>query len=97
MSKYSSTCSRCHYEIQVFAEQQNTNDINIKIASDCPATKSINQSNITLDAIYEMTVPKEKSKFYNLLSDCHLEEGCTLYENVMDAVGRDLGRYYELA
>jgi len=97
MCKYYSTCSRCKYEIEVFAEQQNMNDVNVKIATDCPNVQPITKIPISLDAIYEMTVPKEKSKLYNLLSDQHLKEGCTLYDNVMNAIGKNLGRYYELA
>lgn len=97
MCKYSSTCPRCNYEIQVVAEQQNMNDVNLKIATDCPITQPITESPIYLDAVYEMTVPKEKSKLYSLLSEHHLDDGCILYDTVMDAIGRNLGRYYEIA
>jgi len=73
------------------------NDVNLKIATNCPVTQPITNSPIYLDAIYEMTVPKERSRFYNLLSEHNLDEGCTLYDTVMNAIGRNLGRYYELA
>lgn len=97
MCKYASSCELCGYAIEVKTEHQNMQEIKIEIASDCPNVSSVTNRPIILDAIKELMVTKEKSEFYHLLDGHRHPEDCTLYDNVKDAIGRSLGRYYEIA
>jgi len=98
MCKYNYDCKLCQFKIDVKAEYKNMQDVVLKISSDCPNLNPVTQEPITLDAMYELMVPKEKSAFMKLLKDNHRHiEQCTAYDGVIDAIGASLGRYYEIA
>lgn len=98
MCKYSFECKLCGYRIDVKAEYQNMQDVILNISSSCPNLDPVTKTPITLDAMYELMAPKEKSAFMKLLKDNHHHAGdCTAYEDVMDAIGLSLGRYFEIA
>lgn len=96
MCKYLSVCSLCNHEIQVNAAHENMKDVSLEISSECPNIQALVNHPISLDAIYEIVVSKEKSELYSLISQHHAHNGCSLYDNVKDAIGKNLGRYYEL-
>lgn len=98
MCKYNFECKLCGYRIDVNAVYENMQDVVLNISSDCPNLNPVTKTPITLDAMYELMVPKEKSGFMKLLKDNHHHaEGCTVYVDVMDAIGLSLGRYFEIA
>lgn len=97
MCKYASSCQLCDYTINIHAEQENMQDININVSSGCPSITSVAGRAITLDAMKELMVPKEKSSFYHLMQAHPHPQECTLYDSVIDAIGKSLGRYCELA
>lgn len=97
MCKYASSCRLCGYEIKINTEHINLQDVNVEVASDCPNLRFLTGSQITLDAMHELIVPKEKSQFMNLLDDNSHSRECSVYDNVIDALGKSLGRYYEIA
>lgn len=98
MCKYTSNCALCNRTVEVQAEQQDMNTVEIKISSDCPNLQPLVNKPICLDAVYEVISSKERSLLYNLLKQHHHQiEGCTVYDMVKDTIGQSLGRYYELA
>jgi hypothetical protein len=98
MCKYNYQCKLCGFTLEVNAEHDNMQDIVLKISSDCPNLDAITKEPVTLDAIYELISPKEKSGFMKLLTDNHRHaEKCTAYNDVIDAIGLSLGRYFEIA
>ena len=98
MCKYNYQCKLCGFRIEVEAEHHNMQDAILKISSDCPNLDAITKEPITLDAMYELISPKEKSGFMKLLKDNHHHaDDCTAYKDVIDAIGLSLGRYYEIA
>src|SRR5690554_577368 len=98
MCKYDYVCKRCGFQIDVKTEYQNMQDVVLNISSDCPNLNPVTKTAVTLDAMYELMVPKEKSGFMKLLNDNHQHvEDCTAYQDVIDAIGLSLGRYFEIA
>lgn len=97
MCKYSYQCKLCGIQIEVKAEQQNVQDVMVELASECPSLDIIAQAPISLDAIYELMVPKERSLLMQLLKEHSHPEDCSVYDSVVDAIGKALGRYYEIA
>ena len=97
MCKYSSVCKRCGFCIEVNAEHKNMQDVVLSLASECPNLEFVSQTPMTLDAMHELMVPKEKSEFIKRIGNQSHPMDCTVYESVMDAIGRSLGRYYEIA
>lgn len=97
MCKYDFECQRCGMEVEVTSEQQNMQDVLIKLASNCPNLDFASQSPIILDAMYEVLVSREKSKFAKMLDENSHPDECSAYDGVIDAIGLSLGRYYELA
>ena len=59
MCKYSYQCKLCGIQIEVKAEQQNVQDVMVELASECPSLDIIAQAPLSLDAMYELMVPKE--------------------------------------
>jgi len=97
MCIYSGNCALCNYPLTVRAEQLDMNNAKIKIASECPNLQDIVEQPIAIDAMKEIIVDKNKSDVYKLFHrNSHLSE-CTAYDIIRDAIGRNLGRYYELA
>jgi hypothetical protein len=97
MCKYSTVCKRCGLTIEVRAEYKNMQDVTLNLSSDCPNLDIVSQSPLTLDAMRELMVPKEKSEFMKLLGENSHPGDCSVYESVIDAIGQSLGRYYEIA
>ncbi len=97
MCKYASTCQLCDYPIEVHAEYENMQDVKLKISSDCPNIGSMTDKPIVVDAMKELMAPKEKSEIYHMMDEHPHPEGCTLYQSIIDAIGKSLGRYYEVA
>ena len=97
MVKYSSVCQRCGCCIKVNAEYQNAQNVMLSLASECPNLKAVSQTPMTLDAMHGLMVPKEKSEFIRQLEGTSHPADCTVYESVVEAIGRSLGRYYEIA
>lgn len=98
MCKYASRCALCNRTVEVHAQQQDMNTVEIKIASDCPNLQPLVNRPIHLDAIYEIIASKEESLLYGLIKQYHRQiEDCTAYEIIKDSIGQSLGRYYELA
>jgi hypothetical protein len=97
MCKYDFECQRCGLEVEVTSQHQNMKDISIKIASNCPNLDFASKSPIILDAMHEVIVPREKSKFARLLDENSHPGDCSAYDGVIDAIGFSLGRYYEIA
>lgn len=96
MCKYMYTCKLCEHTIQINATYENMQDIRLEIASDCPNLGMFTNKPITLDAMRELMVPKHQSDFAKLLQQLQLSN-CTVYESVIEAIGREMGRYYEIA
>lgn len=98
MCKYSSRCALCNRTVEVRAQQQDMNTVEIKISSDCPNLQQLVNRPICLDAMYEVIAPKERSMLYGLLKQYHRQlENCTVYDIIKNSIGQNLGRYYELA
>jgi len=97
MCNYSSVCKLCGFSISVNAEHQNMQDITVDISSDCPNMDLVTQTPITLDAMYELMVSKEKSEFMKLMNEHSHPHECSAYDIIKDAIGRSLARYYEIA
>jgi hypothetical protein len=97
MCKYVTICKRCGLNIEVNAEYENMQDVILKLASDCPNLDFVSQTPLTLDAMHELMVSKEKSEFMKLLDDNSHPKDCSVYDSVIDAIGQGLGRYYEIA
>ncbi|MDN5277527.1 MAG: hypothetical protein PWR01_1492 [Clostridiales bacterium] len=98
MCKYASRCALCNRTVEVQAQQQDMNTVEIKISSDCPNLQPLVNRPIHLDAIYEVIASKEQSLLYGLLKQYHRQiEDCTVYDIIKDSIGQNLGRYYELA
>lgn len=97
MCKYVSSCQRCNFAIEIHTEYENMQDLVLDISSDCPNLNSISGTSITLDAMHELIVSKDKSNFMKKMDELSHPRDCTVYESVIDAIGKSLGRYYELA
>ncbi|NLO83471.1 MAG: hypothetical protein GX094_10535 [Clostridiales bacterium] len=98
MCKFESRCALCNYNIEIQVEQKNMNHVEIKLSSECPNLRPFTKIPLQFDAIYEVIAPKENSQFYRLLKQHHNHvERCTAYDSVIDSIGKNLGRYYELA
>ncbi|HHY81116.1 MAG TPA: hypothetical protein GX505_00320 [Clostridiales bacterium] len=97
MCKYAFQCKQCGFGVEIKAEHLNMQDVVIELASECPNLDFIKHTPLVLDAMHELMVTKEKSNFYNLVKEHPHPSGCTVYDNVIDAIGQSLGRYYEIA
>ncbi len=97
MCKYDFDCQRCGMKVEVTSEHQNMQDVSIKLATICPNLDFTSQSPIILDAMREVIVSREKSKFAKMLEENSHPGDCSAYDGVIDAIGLSLGRYYELA
>ena len=97
MCKYAYQCKQCGLDIKVKAEHQNMQDVIVELASDCPNLDFINNTPFAVDPMHELMVSKEKSELYKLMRNHPHPDGCTVYDNVIDAIGQSLGRYYEIA
>jgi uncharacterized Fe-S cluster-containing protein len=98
MYKCEATCSLCNYKISIKVEQKNMNEAEVKLSSECPNLQQFTNIPLHLDAIYEIVNPKENSQFYRLLKQHHSHiDRCAAYDSVLDSIGKNLGRYYELA
>lgn len=98
MCRYSSKCALCNNTIEIEAQQKDMNVVEVKISSECPNLQPLLNTPIRLDAIYEVIASKEQSLLYSLLKQYHQQiDGCTAYDIIKDSIGKNLGRYYELA
>lgn len=97
MCKYAYTCRLCKHTINVNAIYENMQDVKIEIASDCPNLGMFANNPIKLDAMRELMVPRHQSDFARLLEDHHHLSECSVYDSVIEAIGREMGRYYEIA
>jgi len=98
MCKYNYQCKLCGFRIEVKTEHTDMQDVVLNISSDCPNLDPITKEPVTLDAMYELVSPKGKSGFMKLLNDTHHHaDDCSAYNDVMNAIGLSLGRYFEIA
>jgi hypothetical protein len=98
MCRYNYPCPRCHCNIEIKLQQSNINNSIVEISSTCPYLSRSITKTLEIDPVLKMISTKQPSALYNALVQSHaIQEGCTIYSSIVDALGQELGRYCEIA